>query len=707
LTVQIVKDARIQFISSVPAPSFLKGDTLEYILSDLSPGASAIISLQFHLPETPLLNGGDSLQFWHRVLPHTVDSLEYGQWKSTKQLIYEPFNIIKGNVYVDKNTNGIKESDEPFFNFGLVESKGTADSVAGNIINGSFYNRVGKGTYSTFLNPELPFYYDLVVTSRQSTFADYFGVDSFDIAVVPKSGIHDLEVVVLQWVKAKPGFISTYDIGYKNLGTDTVVSGFVRFIKDVRTKYVSAIPEPSSINGDTLIWNIVDLFPLAADDIFLELQNDVPPQLNAGDTLLHTADIFPIVNDSTPENSSFQFKEEVVNSFDPNDKGESHSGRLSKTKKSNTDALFYTIRFQNTGTSPANFVIIRDTLETTLDYNSIRSVNASHPFHFSIDKGNVLKWEFVGINLPDSLHNEKESHGFVAFSICPNKSINVGDTIKNRASIYFDFNSPVVTNTVKTVIMSEEIITIPKPKLGFIQDRACVSDELKRGKLLNPPIAPFVVSITQNGVPLTYNVSDSSFLYSVGFVGTNVISVSYSYNANQSNETFQFNVISIPPTGAIPMRFINKLTAPVLASSYQWFLDGSQISGANDQNIEVTQSGRYSYNYTINGCTSGMSAIFDFTAFSIADPSNSGSLIFISPNPTKGKIFITGLGSHEYTVQVIDLSGALVMEYLKSGTGSSLTLDLTGKTFGIYILRILDNGGKRAIGTKKILLGYW
>jgi hypothetical protein len=56
--------------------------------------------------------------------------------------------------------------------------------------------------------------------------------------------------------------------------------------------------------------------------------------------------------------------------------------------------------------------------------------------------------------LPDSNVNEPLSHGFVHYRIKPKTNLVVGDTIKNFAAIYFDFNEPVITNTVKTTIVT-------------------------------------------------------------------------------------------------------------------------------------------------------------------------------------------------------------------------------------------------------------
>ena len=54
---------------------------------------------------------------------------------------------------------------------------------------------------------------------------------------------------------------------------------------------------------------------------------------------------------------------------------------------------------------------------------------------------------FEDILLPDSNINEPASHGYIQFSIDHLPNAPVGTVIENSASIYFDFNPPIKTNT--------------------------------------------------------------------------------------------------------------------------------------------------------------------------------------------------------------------------------------------------------------------
>jgi len=134
-----------------------------------------------------------------------------------------------------------------------------------------------------------------------------------------------------------------------------------------------------------------------------------------------------------------------IGSFDPNDKlglpegvGEQHIVAPETT-------IEYLIRFQNTGTDTAFRVEIRDTLPLSLDLATFREGASSHPYQLGITDFGTLSFLFDPIALPDSGANWAASQGFVKFKISPKKGTALGTVIENRASIYFDQNTPVTT----------------------------------------------------------------------------------------------------------------------------------------------------------------------------------------------------------------------------------------------------------------------
>lgn len=160
---------------------------------------------------------------------------------------------------------------------------------------------------------------------------------------------------------------------------------------------------------------------------------------------------------------------ENTSSFDPNDKqgfpkgyGQDHF------IERNTD-IEYMIRFQNTGTDTAFTVVLLDTLSTFLDAASIRTGASSHEYDFDMIDGNVLRFRFDNILLPDSNTNEAASHGFVKFRVPQQPGLPLGTVIHNSAAIYFDFNDPVITNQTWHTIGENfvDIVAVNDPKNLF------------------------------------------------------------------------------------------------------------------------------------------------------------------------------------------------------------------------------------------------
>ena len=133
---------------------------------------------------------------------------------------------------------------------------------------------------------------------------------------------------------------------------------------------------------------------------------------------------------------------------------ESHGGKIVHSTFTSNDYLYYTIQFENTGTANAEFIRIEDALNNQLDDSTFEMISASH----NVDTkrvGTQLTWHFYNIDLPPTSSNPSGSHGFVTFKIKPKAGYAIGDIIPNTASIYFDYNPAIVTNTFNTEFVLE------------------------------------------------------------------------------------------------------------------------------------------------------------------------------------------------------------------------------------------------------------
>jgi uncharacterized repeat protein (TIGR01451 family) len=139
---------------------------------------------------------------------------------------------------------------------------------------------------------------------------------------------------------------------------------------------------------------------------------------------------------------------EITGSFDPNDKSAQPEGVGDDHFIYPNTEIEYHINFQNTGTDTAFTVTILDALVQDLDFQTFKAGISSHPYQVELFDQGILKFTFDPIILPDSIVNEPASHGFVRFRITPKSTTPLGTRIENSAGIYFDFNAPVITNTV-------------------------------------------------------------------------------------------------------------------------------------------------------------------------------------------------------------------------------------------------------------------
>ncbi len=376
------------------------------------------------------------------------------------------YNTLKGSVFYDDNNNAIKDPGEDFFGNAVVAAQKTGiDTITITASNGIFNVEVDTGNY--IIRPIQPAthppYYTAVPNFRTISHSNYFNTDSVSFAMQPIPGMRDIFVYIIPLDPARPGFNTDYMIVYGNNGTDTVPAGTVQFVPSNFVTVNSTDPIASSTSGDTLRWDYVNLGPHDTSFIIVHATIMAPPAVNIGDTLTSSASISPLGLDNEPKDNNFILNEDVVGSFDPNDKNENHAGKISTDQVNAGEYMQYIIRFQNMGTDTAFNIYVRDTLQNKLDWSTMEMVAASHPYHLVKNDG-ICVWSFNNIALVDATHNEPASHGYIVYRIRAKTSVVPGDIINNKASIYFDYNLPVATNTETTVVTS---VTVPVSLLNF------------------------------------------------------------------------------------------------------------------------------------------------------------------------------------------------------------------------------------------------
>jgi uncharacterized repeat protein (TIGR01451 family) len=115
----------------------------------------------------------------------------------------------------------------------------------------------------------------------------------------------------------------------------------------------------------------------------------------------------------------------------------------------NTD-ITYTIVFNNTGTDTITRIVIRDTLSALLDPASVIPGSSSHPFRWEVYGNGILRFTFDNVLLlPAGSAADQDSRGFINFKVSQKPNLNPGLTIENRAAIFFDYEAPAFSPTVR------------------------------------------------------------------------------------------------------------------------------------------------------------------------------------------------------------------------------------------------------------------
>ena len=398
--------------------------------------------------------------------------------------------------FLDLNKNAVKDVSEPYFDDAkLVTIKPGQDTIVSQSSNGRTRVNIGKGSYITTVVPYRP-YYIVVPASHTTTYTTYLNSDTAVFALQPSGSRRDLAVSIYAQNIARPGFPLSYQLICKNKGTDTVLNATVELIKDSRINFVSAYPSIASVSGDTLRWNLGNFFPDQEKSIDVSLNVSAPPIVQIGDGLLSSAKISSTVTDVYTGDNAQSFWQYVRGAIDPNDKSESHAGRMRVSDATGGEYLQYTIRFQNTGNDTAFTVAITDTLSNLLDWSSLEMVSASANYKLTINDGSKLLWLFNNINLVDSNKNEVKSHGYLVYRIKAKPTVAIGNIITNTASIYFDYNLPVQTNTETTYILDN---LLPLNILSFTAQRLRESNMLQWTTANEINTAVFEIEKSRNG----------------------------------------------------------------------------------------------------------------------------------------------------------------------------------------------------------------
>ena len=429
-------------------------------------------------PNPPLASLGNRLYYAARV-DRRGDQLHY--------LTIDDQRTLRGTAFDDDNGNGVQDTDERGIAHLLVTvagSNGTEYLYTDD--NGDYALAVLDGETYT-VTAHKPDCYQR--TSSNDSYPVSVPADDYenlDFGYVLQDGAADLTLYFsagrVRCNTEAPFWITVRNDGCLPLaGTATVAfQDSVRFVSVSR----GAVAETKN----TITFTFDTLQPGEFYHNAMKLR--MPSEDLAGDTIVLTGTTAASYQGGPPLTDTVTFETELRCAVDPNDK-QVFPYRADASHSNYTElgeTLRYTIRFENMGNDTAFAVRVEDQLSEHLDHTTLLPLEASHPYEFILSDAGLLTVNFPGIELVDSSVDAVASQGFVVFEIAPKRGLPEFTRIENKAGIFFDFNRPVITNTVVSTIVDD----LDKDDDGVYFWEDCDDND--------PSISPLVKEIPDNDI---------------------------------------------------------------------------------------------------------------------------------------------------------------------------------------------------------------
>jgi hypothetical protein len=363
-------------------------------------------------------------------------------------------------------------------------------------------------------------------------------------------------------------------------------------------------------------------------------------------------------------------------------------------------------------------------------------VGASHPYQLNIRQGNILEWRFENILLPDSTQNEAASHGYVTYRIKAAAGVAVGDTIRNGASIYFDLNEPVATNTQVTVVTRTVLLPPPAPAISGLLTDYCPTAGAQKVRITNIPAPSYQATVT---VKVDGNAaavaSDSSFSLRPDTLaaGQHTIMVVFSNATASDTSSWTFRVdVEVTPVVSLGSNIttVTSLTQSVVLTAVNTAGGGGQplytfakdrgftnlVQGesalasvtVDPSTLQVGNNNFYVRMRTSDNCYSVQTAVDSIlivrsTVTGLTDVDFPNQEINVYSNPFFGRLHIVGLqSSKSYAVTLVNSNGQIVVRQQVSGQQEAY-IETGVQPAGIFLLNVYDEKKGRLIGSVKLL----
>ncbi|HXB41433.1 MAG TPA: T9SS type A sorting domain-containing protein [Bacteroidia bacterium] len=358
-------------------------------------------------------------------------------------------NDMNANCFLDGNESGLPQQIIQLNNGTLYYSDWYGKYYIPPVLNPSGTYTISQTTLSkwTQICPASPITLNLVVGNT------YLNNDFYDQPIPLQN---DLEIYI-ETDSCRPGFTFNQWVTVFNRGTSTM-TGTATLKHDALLNVINTGSSTFYNSGtQTFTFSFANLAPMTWYSGYVTLQAPTSTALFTPLTSYAVAN--PVAGDITPNNNYDTLHYRVTGSYDPNAKSVNPAGvGINGDISTNDSILTYSIHFQNTGSYPTNFVSIIDTINSNLDVFSLKVIGSYTGGMYNVKptisflSASVIKFDFRYCHLQPAAWDSANSSGFITYTIKQKKYLTLGTQIKNRADIYFDYNTPILTNTTINTI---------------------------------------------------------------------------------------------------------------------------------------------------------------------------------------------------------------------------------------------------------------
>lgn len=437
----------------------------------------------------------------------------------------KPNATLSGYCFVDKNSDGIRQVDEELLSGSkIIELNSGRMKLADAIGHYSLTFDIGG---SATLTADSEIGYEPLSDIDLGILKDSF----YRVDIPMKSSLkNDIGIYISSNTgnRAKQGFRTSYRIELVNYSElDQSIQFRVNHNKKVSSKQFTGFT-PNFTAKDNFIHQInlnaheKRTFHFSCiysiDSFVLDEMSIIEALINSNDNDLH--------------NNYGAINQRVVAAFDPNIKVSYPSDIIDVNNR-----IQYYIHFENLGNDTAVNVTVIDTFQTLLSLKDVVYGGTSHP-NFTVNiENNCLIWHFENIMLPPRKRDSINCHGYVSFRSQLNSKAKKGDTVFNKAAIFFDYQKPVITNSAIVTfkkdnsnerIESEQFKVFPNPSAGHVEissSRIFTGNGLELISMEGKTV--FSAILDENGmIVIPEGISNGSYLLKIeGFTEVQIIQI--------------------------------------------------------------------------------------------------------------------------------------------------------------------------------------